>query len=166
MPPRHPGSRFVTLQAMRAYKFLDGTGRAVFSGFRWLGPGPGDEAGPWIETDAVVPCREGVHGCRPSAVAFWLNEDLWEVDLAGEIVDVGTKIVAGRGRLRRRSRRLRRHRFPGRLGGRRLRREGLAVGLDHRPLRFDLAVVAREVGDAGDGRAAESGVPAVMVVAV
>jgi len=87
---------------MRAYKFLDGTGRAVFSGFRWLGPGPGDEAGPWIETDAVVPCREGVHGCRPSAVAFWLNEDLWEVDLAGEIVDVGTKIVAGRGRLRRR----------------------------------------------------------------
>jgi hypothetical protein len=87
---------------MRAYKFLDRSGRAVFSGFRWPVPGPVGEAGPWIETDAVVPCREGVHGCRPSAVAFWVNEDLWEIELGGDIVEVGTKVVAGRGRLRRR----------------------------------------------------------------
>ena len=87
---------------MRAYKFLDHSGRAVFSGFRWPVPGPGDDAGPWVETGGVVPCREGVHGCRPSALGFWLNEELWGIELAGDVVEVGTKVVAPRGRLVRR----------------------------------------------------------------
>jgi hypothetical protein len=81
-----------------AYKFLDGEGRAVFSGFRWTGV----PAGNWIETAAVRPCRDGIHGCRPPDLAWWINEELWEVELDGEVTDAGRKVVARRGRLRRR----------------------------------------------------------------
>lgn len=87
---------------MRAYKFLDQQHRAVFSGFRWPVPGPGEEAGAWVETGAVRLCREGIHGCRPSDLGFWLNEELWEIELDGEVVEADTKVVASRGRLRRR----------------------------------------------------------------
>jgi hypothetical protein len=87
---------------MRAYKFLDGDDRAVFSGFRWPVPGPGEEAGPWVEAEAVRLCREGIHGCRPSDLGFWINEELWEIELDGEVVEADAKVVASRGRLRRR----------------------------------------------------------------
>jgi hypothetical protein len=86
------------LPAVIAYKFLDGAGRGVFSGFRWTE----QPAGTWVETPAAVPCREGVHGCRPADLAWWLNEELWEVELDGDVVDAGRKVVARRGRLRRR----------------------------------------------------------------
>jgi len=81
-----------------AYKFLDGEGRAIFSGFDWTGV----PSGGWVETGGVVPCREGVHGCRPSDLAWWLNEELWEVELDGDVTDAGRKVVARRGRLHRR----------------------------------------------------------------
>jgi hypothetical protein len=81
-----------------AYKFLDGEGRGVFSGFRWTDRPPGD----WIETGRVVACREGVHGCRSADLAWWVNEELWELELDGDVVEAGRKVVARRGRLQRR----------------------------------------------------------------
>jgi hypothetical protein len=81
-----------------AYKFLDGRGRGVFSGFSWTGR----PAGAWVDTPEVVACRAGVHAARPADLAWWINEELWEVELDGAIVDAGTKLVAPRGRLRRR----------------------------------------------------------------
>lgn len=90
---------------MRAYKFLDHGGRAVFSGLRWPLPRPGGEPGPWVEAGpgaengAPVPCRAGIHASRPAAVGFWINEELWEMELGGDVVEAGTKLVAPRGRL-------------------------------------------------------------------
>ena len=81
-----------------AYKFLDGHGRGVFSGFSWTGP----PAGSWVEDRGRGRCRAGVHASRPADLAWWINEELWEVELDGGIVDAGTKLVAPRGRLRRR----------------------------------------------------------------
>jgi len=81
-----------------AYKFLDGGGRAVFSGFQWTS----DPPGTWVEAGAVVACREGVHGCRAADLAWWVNEDLWELELDGELVEAPRKLVARRGRLARR----------------------------------------------------------------
>lgn len=83
---------------MIAYKFLDRDGRGVFSGFRWAGRPPGE----WVETADVVACREGVHGCRPADLAWWVNDELWELELDGDVVEAGRKLVARRGRLRRR----------------------------------------------------------------
>jgi hypothetical protein len=86
---------------MRAYKFLDATGRAIYSGQRW--PLPTDEsAGAWVEGDQVDPCRAGVHGCRADDLSYWLCDELFEMELDGGVVESQHKVVAPRGRLARR----------------------------------------------------------------
>lgn len=86
---------------MRAWKFLDAAGRAVFSGYSWPLP-EGDRLGPWVKTGMAVPCRSGVHACRTSDLAWWINDELWEVELGGEVIDRPHKVVAPRGRVVRR----------------------------------------------------------------
>lgn len=77
---------------MRAFKFLDGHGRAPFTGAVWT-------PGTWVDSTRAVACREGVHACRPRDLAHWLASSLWEVELDGEIVQSRHKVVASRGRL-------------------------------------------------------------------
>ena len=61
-----------------AYKFLgpDRVGR--FSGFRW------PEAGQWVKA-AVDPalCRSGIHACRTEDLPWWLDQELWLIELQG-----------------------------------------------------------------------------------
>ena len=45
------------------------------------------EGGP----DAPAPCRRGVHACRPGDLPYWLNRDLWEVELEGELAETDYK---------------------------------------------------------------------------
>ena len=84
---------------MIAYKFLRRDGTAAFTGFRW--PMPDDGPGPWIEA-RPDPCRAGVHACRTVDLPYWANKSLFEIELGGEIVVHGHKVVAERGRLLRR----------------------------------------------------------------
>jgi hypothetical protein len=91
-PARYGGGR------VRAYKFLDADGCALFSGIRWPLP-EGGAPGAWVEADAVLPCRFGVHAARPAHVAYWLSWTMWEIELEGEIVESRHKLAAGRGRL-------------------------------------------------------------------
>jgi hypothetical protein len=49
-----------------------------------------------------VPCRSGIHACRVADLPLWLARELYEVELAGEIVEERTKVVASRARLVRR----------------------------------------------------------------
>jgi hypothetical protein len=86
--------------AVLAYKFLDGTGHTLFSGFAWPLP-TGEGPGEWVEAAAVRPSYEGVHACRGDQLAFWLMPDLYEIELDGEVVEATHKIVAPRGRLLR-----------------------------------------------------------------
>jgi hypothetical protein len=76
---------------MRAYAFLDATATDALSGARW--PVPGD-AGPgaWLESGAA-------RGCTAGQLLWWLDRDLWEVELAGEVQARGRGLVAERGRL-------------------------------------------------------------------
>jgi hypothetical protein len=78
-----------------AYKFLRGDRRGVFTRFAW--PPPGE----WVEAP-VVPCRSGIHACRVADLPLWLGRELYEIELAGDIVEERTKVVASRGRLVRR----------------------------------------------------------------
>lgn len=80
---------------MIAYKFLHDGQVAPFTGFAW----PVNE---WVEAETVDVCRGGVHACRPRDLPFWLGRHLWEIELAGEIVEQERKVVAQRGRLLRR----------------------------------------------------------------
>ena len=77
---------------MRAYKFLDASGLAPFTLTPWL---PGE----WVESAAAVPCREGVHACRPEHLSYWLAPSLWEIELEEPVVATRHKLTARRGRL-------------------------------------------------------------------
>jgi len=83
-----------------AYKFLREDGRGRFTEFAWPLP-ERDGPGAWVDAP-VVPCRSGIHACRVADLPLWLGRDLYEVELAGEIVEERTKIVAPRARLVRR----------------------------------------------------------------
>ena len=84
---------------MIAYKFLRSDASSAFTGFRWAVPNGGP--GPWVESE-IDPCRSGIHACRPEHLPLWTGQTLYEVELGGEIVEQGTKVIASRGRLIRR----------------------------------------------------------------
>ena len=77
---------------MIAYKFLDQGAISPFAGFRW-------PAGEWVDAHGADPCRRGIHACRLRDLPFWLREELWEIELDGEIVVRPRKVVAPRARL-------------------------------------------------------------------
>ena len=104
---------------MIAYKFLRADGTGVFTRFAW--PLPDGAPGAWVEAP-VVPCRSGIHACRAGDLPLWLGRELYAVELAGEVVEERTKLVAPRARLVRRIDGVGR-RAPGRLHAR-LRRLG------------------------------------------
>ena len=81
---------------MKAYKFLTDDGRGVFSGIAW--PLPNGSPGAWVEAE-VDPCRSGIHACRTDDLSYWLAPALYEIELDGEIVEAGMKVIAPRGRL-------------------------------------------------------------------
>jgi len=83
---------------MIAYKFLRRDGSSVFTGFRW--PLPEGAPGAWVDAP-VDPCRSGIHACRPAGLPYWLGRSLYEAELAGDIVEERTKLVASRARLLR-----------------------------------------------------------------
>jgi hypothetical protein len=75
-----------------AYKFLATGAIGPFTGFRW-------QPDVWVEADEATPCRSGVHACRPKHLPLWLDSELWEVELDGEVIEGERKLVAQRGRL-------------------------------------------------------------------
>jgi hypothetical protein len=83
---------------MKAYKFLRPDGSGVFTGFRW--PLPADSPGHWVRAE-LDPCHSGIHACRPEHLPLWLGRALYQVELAGEIADGTTKVVASQARLLR-----------------------------------------------------------------
>ena len=82
---------------MIAYKCLRAGAVGPFSGFRW--PQPADGApGPWVASEPSR-CASGIHACTAEQLPYWLNWELWQVELDGPIVEGETKLVAPRGRL-------------------------------------------------------------------
>jgi hypothetical protein len=77
-----------------AYKFLRRDRVGPFSGFRW------PEPGVWVESAApTTVCRSGIHACRPQDLPWWLSEELWQVELRGEVRIDDHKLIAPAGRL-------------------------------------------------------------------
>lgn len=85
-----------------AYKFLRPGAVGPFSDFTWPAPS-GGSPGRWVEaTIGDGACRDGIHACERSQLPVWIWEELWEVELAGEVEPLGRKLRAPRGRLVRR----------------------------------------------------------------
>jgi hypothetical protein len=82
---------------MIAYKFLRAGRRGPFSNFEW------PEPGAWVRTcSETISCRRGVHACRAPDLPRWLGEELWEIELGGEVQVDEHKLVAPAGCLRSR----------------------------------------------------------------
>jgi hypothetical protein len=82
-----------------AYKFLCAGGVGPFSRYAWPLPRD-DRAGAWVIGAAdAVPCRTAVHACRVRDLPWWLQDELWEVELDGEVTAGRHKVMAPRGRL-------------------------------------------------------------------
>ena len=84
---------------MIAHKFLRSGRHGPFSGFEW--PEPGEWVRPGAEPDL---CRNAIHACRVRDLPWWMSEELWEIELDGDVHVGEHKIVAPAGRLRARRR--------------------------------------------------------------
>jgi hypothetical protein len=86
-----------------AYKFLTRDGTGPFSGRAWPPP-TGGEPGAWMQADAVALelCGRGAHVCRPADLAYWLHDDLWEVEVDGDQITGIDCLIVRRARLVRR----------------------------------------------------------------
>lgn len=79
---------------MIAYKFLGLGAIGPFSAFPW------PETGVWVEADTPPEdCVRGVHALRFEQLLDWIDDELWEVELDGVVVERDAMLVAQRGRL-------------------------------------------------------------------
>jgi hypothetical protein len=83
---------------VRFYKFLRAGAISPFSGVRWTAPG-GDERGEPLSPGIPALCRTGIHACRLRDLPYWLSDELWIIELDGQIVESDVKVVAPAGRL-------------------------------------------------------------------
>lgn len=79
---------------MRAYAFLDPAATDYVSGVRWPVP---DDRGPgaWLEAGADSRLR----GYPADQLLWWLDQQLWEVELAGDVQKTDRSVLGARGRL-------------------------------------------------------------------
>jgi hypothetical protein len=80
-----------------AYKFLSVGAVAPFTRCRWPLPGP-TGAGAWLDAPDDRP-GHGVHACRARDLAFWLDAELWRVELEDPLFEGQRQIIGSRGRL-------------------------------------------------------------------
>ncbi|HET6870585.1 MAG TPA: hypothetical protein VFH80_32030 [Solirubrobacteraceae bacterium] len=79
---------------MIAYKFLRSGRVGPFSGFQW------PEPGVWVHAPRdLMRCMRGIHACRPSDLPWWLADELWEIELDGQVQPDEHKLIAPAGRL-------------------------------------------------------------------
>jgi hypothetical protein len=83
----------------RAYKVL-GDGRSRFTGWEWPLP-QGDAPGAWVHASPgpVALCANGIHACTVEQLPQWLGDELWIIELDGELLRTEAALVASRGRL-------------------------------------------------------------------
>jgi len=77
---------------VKALKFLLPGAVGPFSGFRW-------EGGTWHDTSGDPTCGHGVHACEPGDLPFWLQDELWVVELRGDVARGRHKVVGAGGRI-------------------------------------------------------------------
>lgn len=83
------------------FKFLARGAVGTVSEFVWPQP-VGSQPGEWVEAGGPLQlCARGVHVCRAGELAHWLHEELWVVEIDGELIESMDCVLAARGRLLR-----------------------------------------------------------------
>jgi len=84
---------------MIAYKFLRSGAKGLVSGFRWPTP-QGGSPGEWVHaTSPIRECEAGIHVCRAMDLPYWMCDELWAIEVDGEVVEGTDMLIAPRGRL-------------------------------------------------------------------
>jgi hypothetical protein len=76
---------------VRAYAFLGAGATSYLTGLRWPAPGT------WVERD-----DDAIRACESDQLVWWLDDELWEVELAGDVRRLGRALSAPSARLLRR----------------------------------------------------------------
>lgn len=85
---------------MRAYKGLR-DGRSEFTGWQWPLPSPG-QPGKWVRAEGPIAlCVNGIHAASPEQLPHWLGTEIWQIELAGEVLREEAALVASQARLLR-----------------------------------------------------------------
>jgi hypothetical protein len=79
-----------------AYAFLTKGAIEPLSGFVWPTPTAG-EPGVWVDRDAAP--SEALRGCVARNLPYWLDDELWRIELAGTVTERGHLLLAERARL-------------------------------------------------------------------
>src|SRR5262245_57728100 len=91
-PPRRaissrPSAAGVAERRVRAYAFTDPDRRSYVTDAAW------PPAGQWLQPG------DSVRACSAGDLAWWLDAQLWEVELEGDVTQVGRALTAPRARL-------------------------------------------------------------------
>ncbi|MGE5049370.1 MAG: hypothetical protein ACM3PC_12415 [Deltaproteobacteria bacterium] len=78
---------------MIAWKFLRNGGVAPFTGFTWV-------PGAWVSGRPAH--GAGVHACRLPHLPYWVDDELWRIELGEPVVEHPTQVEGARGRLMQR----------------------------------------------------------------
>jgi len=81
---------------MKYYKFIDENNRG-YNGFDYTEylPRDGQPGKPLPTVEGKIePCECGYHACKPQFVSHWINAQLYEVELSGNLVDAEDKTAA------------------------------------------------------------------------
>lgn len=92
---------------MKYYKILN-KGKSCHGGtVNWSLPIKNEDGtwtpGEWMPeiVGELVPCENGYHLCRPQDLIHWINQEMYEAEYAGEIIEEEDKIVVRKCRLLR-----------------------------------------------------------------
>jgi len=76
-----------------AYKFTRPGSRSPFTGFAW-------RPGQWVEAEGELDlCANGIHACRLEALPYWIDEELWRIEIEDPGAEFEGVVVARRARL-------------------------------------------------------------------
>lgn len=84
---------------MTWYKFLARGAVGPFSGRPWPSPQAIGHPGGWMAAARLEPCRSGLHLCRPTDLPLWLCEELYTVEVEGEVLVHDSFVLVHRARL-------------------------------------------------------------------
>jgi hypothetical protein len=86
-------------EVVERFKFLRRGAVGPFSGVRW-------PVGEWVQAghEPLEACTDAIHACAAAHLPYWLNDELWRVQLAGGVEDYEHKLVARFGLLTERVR--------------------------------------------------------------
>lgn len=87
---------------MILYKFLRKGAIGPYSGFPWPTPIKGIP-GEWVDVEGELRlASNAIHACRVDQLPYWLDAELWEIELDGPVEEAERHVFGRRGRLIRR----------------------------------------------------------------